>query len=266
MVNIQGKIMKISGPVIDAKGMSGAKMYDVVHVGKEQLIGEIIRLNKDVATIQVYEDTNGLVPGEKVVSTMEPLSLELGPGLITNIYDGIQRPLPAIADEAGDFISRGIEASPLDRKKTWLFTPKKKKDDKVVGGNILGEVPETKHITHKVMVPPGVEGSITQIIGKGSYTIDEVVARVKTDKGEQKITMVQRWPVRKARPVVKKKDPSLPLITGQRVIDTFFPIAKGGTAAIPGGFGTGKTVTLHQLAKWSDAKIVVYVGCGERGN
>jgi len=266
MGEIQGKIMKISGPVINAKNMKGAKMNDVVYVGNEQLIGEIIRLNKDVATIQVYEDTNGLVPGEKVISTGEPLSLELGPGLITNIYDGIQRPLPALTEKTGDFISRGVQAHPLNRDKKWSFTPTVKKGDMVQGGDVLGTVPETKHITHSIMVPPTVKGTISSIVGKGSYTIDEVVAEIKTDDGVKKITMVQRWPVRQSRPIVKKKDPSLPLISGQRVIDTFFPIAKGGTAAIPGGFGTGKTVTLHQLAKWSDAKIVVYVGCGERGN
>lgn len=266
MSEIVGKITRISGPVIEANNMRGSKMYDVVRVGEENLIGEIIRLNEDTATIQVYEDTTGLKPGEKVVSTQEPLSVELGPGLIASIYDGIQRPLPAIRNQTGDFISRGVESHALDRKKKWQFTPKVKNGDKVKEGDVLGEVPETKHILHKIMVPPGVNGAVESIVGKGSYTIDEEVATLKTKDGTVKLTMVQRWPVRKARPFAEKYDPNLPLVTGQRVIDTFFPIAKGGTAAIPGGFGTGKTVTLHQLAKWSDAKIIIYVGCGERGN
>jgi V/A-type H+-transporting ATPase subunit A len=241
-------------------------MYDVVRVGKENLIGEIIRLNEDIATIQVYEDTNGLQPGEQVVSTQEPLSVELGPGLITNIYDGIQRPLPAINTQTGDFIARGVEADALDRKKKWSFTPVAKKGDKVKGGDILGEVQETSHIVHRVMVPPQQYGTIDSIVKEGKYTIDTEIAVLKQDGKKQSLTMLQRWPVRRPRPVEEKYDPSLPLITGQRVVDTFFPVAKGGTAAIPGGFGTGKTVMLHQLAKWSDAQIVVYVGCGERGN
>jgi len=266
MSQIVGKITRISGPVIEANNMRGSKMYDVVRVGEENLIGEIIRLNEDTATIQVYEDTTGLKPGEKVVSTQEPLSLELGPGLIASIYDGIQRPLPTIRNQTGDFISRGVEAHALDRKKKWQFTPKVKTGTKVKEGDVLGEVPETKYILHKIMVPPGLNGVVDKIANKGNYTVDEEIATLKTKDGNVKLTMVQRWPVRKARPFIEKYDPTLPLVTGQRVIDTFFPIAKGGTAAIPGGFGTGKTVMLHQLAKWSDAKIIVYVGCGERGN
>jgi V/A-type H+/Na+-transporting ATPase subunit A len=266
MSEINGKIIRISGPVIEANNMRGSKMYDVVRVGTEHLIGEIIRLNEDVATIQVYEDTNGLKPGEIVSSTQEPLSVELGPGLISNIYDGIQRPLPAIYKQTGDFIARGVQTSPLDRKKKWRFVPRAKKGDLVKGGDVLGEAQESPLILHRILVPPHVQGTLFSINPEGEYTIDEPVARVETSSGSLPLTMTHRWPVRKARPVTIKFDPSLPLITGQRVIDTFFPIAKGGTAAIPGGFGTGKTVMLHQLAKWSDATVVVYVGCGERGN
>jgi V/A-type H+/Na+-transporting ATPase subunit A len=266
MSEIKGKIIRISGPVIEADSMRGSKMYDVVRVGAEHLIGEIIRLNEDVATIQVYEDTNGLKPGEIVLSTQEPLSVELGPGLIGNIYDGIQRPLPAINKQTGDFIARGVETSPLDRKKKWLFIPRAKKGEPVKGGDILGEVQESSLILQRILVPPEITGTIQSIVKEGKYTIDEPIAQIETSNGTSPLTMTQRWPVRKARPVNKKFDPSVPLITGQRVIDTFFPIAKGGTAAIPGGFGTGKTVMLHQLAKWSDATVVVYVGCGERGN
>lgn len=262
----KGKIVRVSGPVIEANGMRGAKMYDVVRVGKENLIGEIIRLHDDNAIIQVYEDTNGLTPGEVVVSTGEPLSVELGPGLITNIYDGIQRPLPSIFNQTGNFISRGVEAEALDKKKKWVFTAVAKKGDSVSGCDVLGEVKESSLIVHKIMVPPNVKGTISSIVKDGEYTITDEIAVISTKNGEQSVCMMQRWPVRQARPVLKKFDPSLPLVTGQRVIDTFFPIAKGGTAAIPGSFGTGKTICLHQLAKWSDSKVVVYVGCGERGN
>ena len=266
MSEIVGKIVRISGPVIEAGNMRGSKMYDVVRVGDENLIGEIIRLNEDIATVQVYEDTNGLKPGEKVISTLEPLSVELGPGLITNIYDGIQRPLPAINKQTGDFIARGVEAHALDRKKKWHFKPTAKPKDKVQGCDAIGEVQESTIILHKIIVPPDIQGTLLSIGKEGDYTVEDDIAVVATDKGDVKLRMLQRWPVRKARPVAEKYDPSLALITGQRVIDTFFPIAKGGTAAIPGGFGTGKTVMLHQLAKWSDAQIIVYVGCGERGN
>ena len=268
MVNpVEGRIIRVSGPVIEADNMRGAKMYDVVRVGEERLIGEIIRLNQDVATIQVYEDTSGLKPGEKVESTGMPLSVELGPGLLTNIYDGIQRPLPKIYMETGDFIQRGVETESLDHQRKWQFKPTVKGGDQVVGGDIIGEVQETSLITHRILVPPDLRGVITHIEPEGEYTVIDEIAHLKTPDGEEKpLSMHQYWPVRKPRPIQKKFDPSLPLITGQRVIDTFFPIAKGGTAAIPGGFGTGKTVTLHQLAKWSDAQVVVYVGCGERGN
>ncbi len=262
----QGRIIRISGPVIEADGMRGAKMYDVVRVGEENLIGEIIRLNEDNAIIQVYEDTNGLKPGEKVISTNEPLSVELGPGLLTNIYDGIQRPLPDIMKKTGNFITRGIEAPALDRRKKWMFKPTVKPGEIVQSCDIIGEVEETSIITHKIIIPPNIKGKILKIEKEGKYTVEDTICVISTDKGDKKLQMMQRWPVRIPRPISKKFDPNIPLITGQRVIDTFFPIAKGGTAAIPGGFGTGKTVALHQLAKWSDAQVVVYVGCGERGN
>jgi V/A-type H+-transporting ATPase subunit A len=262
----QRKIVRISGPVIEASDMRGAKMYDVVKVGKENLIGEIIRLNEDNAIIQVYEDTNGLKPGEHVATTGMPLSVELGPGLLTNIYDGIQRPLPDIYKVTGDFIKRGVEALAIDRKKKWHFKPTVKPGNTLHSCDVIGEVIETSIITHKIIVPPDVEGKLLSINKEGDYTVGDDIAIVSTDKGDIKLQMMQKWPVRKPRPVAKKYDPTLPLITGQRVLDTFFPVAKGGTAAIPGGFGTGKTVTLHQLAKWSDAQVVVYVGCGERGN
>ena len=263
---LKGRITRISGPVIEADGMRGAKMYDVVRVGEENLLGEIIRLNENIATIQVYEDTNGLTPGEKVISTGMPLSVELGPGLLTNIYDGIQRPLPTIYNETGDFIERGVEANALDRNKKWKFKPTSKIGEKIQGCDVIGEVQETSIILHKIMIPPDIEGTIKSIVKTGEYKIDETIATISTKNGDIKIQMLQRWPVRKPRPVKEKYDPSLPLITGQRVVDTFFPVAKGGTAAIPGGFGTGKTVMLHQLAKWSDSQVVIYVGCGERGN
>jgi V/A-type H+-transporting ATPase subunit A len=263
---LQGKIIRISGPVIEADEMRGAKMYDVVRVGDENLIGEIIRLNQDVATIQVYEDTNGLHPGEKVITTGLPLSVNLGPGLLTNIYDGIQRPLPTILHQTGDFIERGVEAQALDQNKKWHFTPIVKVGDQVEGGDVVGTVEETSLITHRIMVPPTMKGTIKSIVNEGTYTIVEDIAVLVQNNEDVSLQMMQKWPVRKARPVRDKFDPSIPLITGQRVIDTFFPVAKGGTAAIPGGFGTGKTVMLHQLAKWSDAQVVVYVGCGERGN
>ena len=262
----QGRIIRISGPVIEADGMRGTKMYDVVRVGNENLIGEIIRLNGDNAIIQVYEETNGLMPGEQVLSTNEPLSVELGPGLLTNIYDGIQRPLPDMVKKTGDFIARGVEAPALDRTKKWEFKPTVKSGDVVQSCDVIGEVEETTIITHRIIVPPNIKGKVLQINKQGKYTVDETICIVSTDSGYIKLKMLQRWPVRMPRPVSKKYDPGIPLITGQRVIDTFFPIAKGGTAAIPGGFGTGKTVTLHQLAKWSDAQVIIYVGCGERGN
>ncbi|AGB05166.1 ATP synthase, A subunit [Aciduliprofundum sp. MAR08-339] len=257
-----GKIIRVAGPVVVADGMKGSEMYEVVHVGEEGLIGEIIGLYGDTATIQVYEETSGIRPGEPVKRTGAPLSVMLGPGIISQIYDGIQRPLPQIKDMMGDFIKRGASASPLDTNKKWHFVPRVKKGDRVTGGDILGTVQETKIVEHRIMVPPEKEGKIEWIAEEGDYTIEEPIARIN---GED-IKMYQRWPVRRQRPFREKMDPIQLLVTGQRVLDTFFPIAKGGTAAIPGGFGTGKTVTQHQLAKWSDADIVVYVGCGERGN
>jgi len=266
MPNI-GRIVRIAGPVVVAKGMRGSQMYELVRVGELNLIGEIIRLQEDLATIQVYEETSGLRPGEKVVGTGQLLSVELGPGLLTQIYDGIQRPLEIIKESTGDFIARGVSAPALPRNKKWFFTPKVKPRSKVVGGDVLGEVPETPLVTHKVMVPPDVEGILEEIAPEGEYTVEDVIAKVRTPDGlVRELTMMQRWPVRKPRPYKTKLDPVQPLLTGQRIIDALFPIAKGGTAAIPGGFGTGKTVTQHQLAQWADAKVIVYIGCGERGN
>ncbi|MFO8051357.1 MAG: ATP synthase subunit A [Thermoplasmatota archaeon] len=264
--NVAGMIEMIAGPVVKASGMSGSRMYDVVMVGKERLIGEIIELEGDTAVVQVYEETAGIAPGEPVRRTGEPLSVELGPGLMSMIYDGIQRPLEAIMDASGDFISRGISVSPLDHEKKWTFHPVVKKNDRVSGGDVIGTVEESGAVKHSIMVPPGVDGSVSYIADKGEYTVDDKICTVGTSQDEKELTMVQRWPVRQARPFKVKKDPNTPLLTGQRILDTFFPIAKGGTAAIPGGFGTGKTVTQHQLAKWSDADVIVYIGCGERGN
>ncbi|AIF70261.1 V-type ATP synthase subunit A [Palaeococcus pacificus DY20341] len=262
-----GKIIRVTGPLVVADEMRGSRMYEVVRVGEMGLIGEIIRLEGDKAVIQVYEETAGLRPGEPVIGTQASLSVELGPGLLTSIYDGIQRPLEALREQSGDFIARGLTAPALPRDKKWHFTPKAKVGDKVVSGDILGVVPETSLIEHKIMVPPHVEGEIVEIVEEGEYTIEEVIAKVKTPSGEIKeIKMYQKWPVRQKRPYKEKLPPEVPLITGQRIVDTFFPQAKGGTAAIPGPFGSGKTVTQHQLAKWSDAQVVVYIGCGERGN
>jgi len=262
-----GRIIRVAGPVVVAKGMRGSQMYELVRVGELNLIGEIIRLQEDLATVQVYEETSGLRPGEKVVGTGQLLSVELGPGLLTQIYDGIQRPLEIIKGSTGDFIARGVSAPALPRDKKWLFAPKAKAGSKVVGGDVLGEVPETPLVTHKVMVPPDVEGRLEEIAPEGEYTVEDVIARVRMPDGTvRELTMMQRWPVRRPRPYKTKLDPVQPLLTGQRIIDALFPIAKGGTAAIPGGFGTGKTVTQHQLAQWADAKVIVYIGCGERGN
>lgn len=265
---IRGKIIKVAGPVIVAKGMRGSLMYEVVRVGKENLIGEIIEIKRDEATIQVYEETAGLEPGEGVVSTGTSLTVELGPGIIKRIYDGIQRPLEVIKDKTGTYISRGVDVPSLDRGKKWKFTPTVKKGDNVAAGDFIGKVPETEIVLHRIMVPPDVKGvgEIIKIANEGEYTVEDVVATLKTDDGEKEIKMMQKWPVRTARPFKEKLDPNVPLITGQRILDTFFPLAKGGTSAIPGPFGAGKTVIQHQLAKWSDVDIVVYVGCGERGN
>ena len=260
-----GKIVKVSGPLVVADNMSGSKMYDVVYVSDYKLMGEIIELNGDRASIQVYEDTSGIGVGEAVYPTGDPLSVELGPGLLESIYDGTQRPLDVIRDEAGDFITRGIQVHPLPRDKKWEFNPVKNKGDIVEEGDIIGEVKETVIVTHKVMVPPGVSGKIIEI-KKGQFTIEDTVCTVQSGKDKIKIKMYQKWPVRIPRPFKEKMLPDEPLVTGQRVIDTFFPIGKGGTACIPGPFGSGKTVTQHQLAKWADADVVIYVGCGERGN
>ncbi len=262
----QGRIVKVAGPVVVAEGMTGARMYDVVRVGKMNLIGEIVELHGDRASIQVYEETTGIGPGEPVQDTEAPLSVELGPGLIESIYDGIQRPLDALVDVEGQFMSRGSAAPGLNREKKWQFKPTVKDGDKVVAGDIIGEVEETTLMVHKIMVPPGVSGTIKNI-SEGEFTVEETVA-VCADEGgkEVSIQMMQKWPVREPRDTSKRLAPKNVLVTGQRVIDTFFPITKGGTACVPGPFGTGKTVVQHQLAKWVDADVVVYVGCGERGN
>ncbi len=256
-----GRIVKISGPLVVAEKMEGSKMYDVVHVGEFRLIGEIIGLDGDRASIQVYEDTTGLKPGDPVYPTFEPLSVELGPGLIGAIFDGIQRPLEIIKDKVGPNIARGIHINALPRDKKWYFKPLRKKGEKVKSGDIIGEVQETPLVSHKIMVPPGIEGVIDEI-KEGKFTVEDVIC-VVSGKG---LKMYQRWPVRLPRPYKEKLPPSTPMYTGQRVIDTFFTIAKGGTGCCPGPFGSGKTVLQHQLAKWSDAHIVIYVGCGERGN
>ncbi|NPV69724.1 MAG: V-type ATP synthase subunit A [Firmicutes bacterium] len=262
----QGRIVKISGPLVVAEGMAGAQMYEVVRVGEKKLIGEIIELRGDRASIQVYEETSGLGPGEPVVGTGRPLSVELGPGLVTSIYDGIQRPLNVIRDMSGDFVARGIDVPGLNHDKKWDFVARVKSGDRVVAGDILGTVRESDIVEHRVMVPPGIEGVVKEI-SSGPATIDDVVARIDAGDGVVKdVTMLQRWPVRRGRPFREKLAPVSPMVTGQRVIDTFFPIAKGGTACIPGPFGSGKTVVQHQLSKWSDVEIIVFIGCGERGN
>ncbi|HSQ22407.1 MAG TPA: V-type ATP synthase subunit A, partial [Coriobacteriia bacterium] len=261
---IVGTLSKITGPVVVADGMTGTKMYDVVRVGTAGLMGEVIRLEGELATIQVYEDTSGLLVGEPVESTEGPLMLELGPGLLSSIYDGIQRPLPVIAEESGsDFIARGTVASALDRTKLWEYTPVAEVGQQVGPGDVLGTTPEGPTVLHRVMVPPGMKGTIATVVPAGSYTVDEVVAVL--DDGAE-IKMSQHWPVRQGRPYGRKLDPTTPFMTGMRILDTFFPVALGGNAIIPGGFGTGKTVTQQSLAKWADVDLIVYVGCGERGN
>lgn len=260
---LKGAISRITGPVVLAKGMTGAKMYDVVHVGEQGLIGEIIRLEEDTAVIQVYEDTNGLRVGEEVTSTENPLIVELGPGLLGSIVDGIQRPLTRIREQYGAFIVKGVSVAPLAREKKWHFVPRVKKGSEVKAGDIVGVVMETEHLEHRIMVPLNIEGRVEKVVAEGEYTVEDVVA---TLEGGAEIGLMQEWPARISRPYQRKLDPELPLITGQRIFDTFFPIPKGGSAIIPGGFGTGKTVTEQTLAKWADADIIVYVGCGERGN
>ena len=261
-----GKTVKISGPLIIAEGMADAKLYDVVRVSEKGLIGEIIELRGDKASIQVYEETSGLGPGEDVYSTGEPLSAELAPGLISGIFDGIQRPLTTLYFKYGERISRGVSVNNLDRERKWLFQPKAKVGDKVVAGDVLGIVNETEIVEHKITVPFGISG-IIRSIQEGEFTIEETVAVIEDEQGEKHpVCMLKKWPVRKGRPYKEKMSPTSPMVTGQRVIDTLFPIAKGGVAAVPGPFGSGKTVVQHQLAKWADADIIVYVGCGERGN
>jgi len=261
-----GKIERVAGPVVVASSMLGSRMYELVKVGDSRLIGEIIRVKADTATIQVYEETTGIKPGEVVERTGNPLSVELGPGLVNQFFDGTQRPLPVLLEKGGAFIRRGITAPALDRKKKWEFTPSMKKEDKVAGGDVLGEVPETVLVKHRILVPPNVNGTLKSIAPKGAYTLEDPIAEVETGHGTVKLYLMHTWPVRIPRPNREKVPSDIPLITGQRIIDFFFPIAKGGTAAIPGDFGTGKTITQHQLAKWADAEVIVYVGCGERGN
>ena len=261
----QPKIIKVSGPLVVASGCLGAKMYDIVRVSEHKLIGEIIELKNDLAYIQVYEETAGIGVGEKVYLTGRPLNVELGPGLLSSVYDGIQRPLEVIRAGFGDFIPRGVDVAGLDSRKNWHFVPKAKAGQKVTVGDILGVVDETPLIKHKIMVPPGVTGELSEI-KEGDFTVKDTIAKINTASGSKEITMAQHWPVRISRPIKEKFPPNEPLTTGQRVIDTFFPIAKGGTACIPGPFGAGKTVTMHEVAKWSDAQVIVYVACGERGN
>lgn len=260
-----GKTVKISGPLIIAEGMADCKMYDVVRVSDKGLIGEIIELRGDKASVQVYEETAGLGPGEDVISTGEPLSVELAPGLISGIFDGIQRPLTTLYENYGARISRGVKVNNLDREKKWSFVPKVKKGDTVVEGDVLGTVKETELIEHRILVPNGVNGKVASI-QKGDFTITDEIAVIETDGGKKSVAMLRKWPVRKGRPYREKLSPNTPMVTGQRVVDTLFPIARGGVASVPGPFGSGKTVVQHQLAKWADADIIVYIGCGERGN
>lgn len=263
----KGRIVWVSGPAVRADGMASAKMYETVTVGDSKLIGEVLRLTGDVAFIQVYESTSGLKPGEPVVGTGQPLSVLLGPGIIGRIYDGIQRPLDEIAQKSGAFISRGVITTPVDMKRKYKFKPTLKKGDEIGAGDILGTVDETPLLTHSILVPPDFKGGkLIDISSEGEYDLEHIIATAEKDGNKIQLKMYHKWPVRKPRPYAERYDPTVPLITGQRVIDTYFPIAKGGTGAIPGGFGTGKTVTLHQIAKWADSKVVVYIGCGERGN
>jgi V/A-type H+-transporting ATPase subunit A len=261
-----GVVTWINGPVIRARGSRHVSMLELVEVGEEHLVGEVIGLEGDTLTIQVYEETSGMHPGAPVFGTGLPLSVELGPGLLRSIFDGIQRPLPVIEMRIGSFINRGVHLTPLYRKEHWSFTPKIEVGRMVTGGEILGTVPETPSLEHRVMVPPDVSGKLTWVAPAMKYTIVDTIARVQTADGEKELSMLQRWPVRRLRPYRGRLEHNIPLITGQRVLDTFFPLAKGGAAAIPGGFGAGKTVTQHSIAKWADAEVIVYIGCGERGN
>jgi V/A-type H+-transporting ATPase subunit A len=266
VLEIIGKITRVLGPVVQAEVTTQAQMLEFVEVGEDRLIGEIVSLRGKLMTIQVYEDTTGLAPDAAVYGGGMPLSVELGPGLISTIYDGVQRPLSAIKEVSDQYIRRGVQVPPLDRKKQWSFTPQVKVGEMVNAGQVLGNVPETDRIVQKILVPPGVFGLVVKIVPAGEYKVEDEICVINNGKEQYSLTLLQRWPVRKPRPVANRLTPSKPMITGQRVIDTLFPIAKGGTVAIPGGFGTGKTIVEHQLAKWSDADIVVYIGCGERGN
>ena len=263
---LTGKVVAVNGPIVKARGLAGIKMFDIAEVGPDGLIGEVIRLIEDITIIQVYEDNTGLKPGDNVVSYGRPLSVLLGPGLITNIYDGIQRPLVGIAEVCGSYVRKGIKLSPLDAGKRWQFQPQVQAGTDVEEGTVLGEIRETPLVVHLLLVPPGVSGKLTGIVDAGDYTIEDEIYTVDSGSGKYNGKLAGYWPVRKPRPNRIRKKPFVPLITGQRIIDTFFPIARGGTAAIPGGFGTGKTMTQHALAKWCNADIIVYIGCGERGN
>lgn len=259
-------IISINGPVIEAEGEGDFAMHDMVQVGQYKIIGEVIKLNKNIATIQVYEDTNGIKIGEEVIGTEAPLSITLGPGIVGNVFDGIERPLAKLQEETGEFLVKGCNLDAIDTNKKWEFIPKLKRGDTASLNTILGEVQETEVIKNKIMNPYDIEGTITYIAENGEYNAKDIIAKIKTEEKEFEITMVQKWPVRKQRPYKERISANIPLVTGQRIIDTMFPIAKGGTAMIPGGFGTGKTMLQHQIAKWSDADIIVYIGCGERGN
>ncbi len=261
----EGVVVKVAGPLVVARGLRDPKMYDLVKVGAERLMGEIIELRGDHASIQVYEETAGIGPGDEVVSTGEPLSVELGPGLLGSIYDGVQRPLDVIRLKHGNYIARGVEEPGLDRERVWEFIPLAQEGDVVAPGDVLGTVQETSVVTHKIMVPPGISGKV-ESISAGSFNVEHTVAVIRDEHSTMNVTMLQRWPVRRSRLVASKLAPAEPLITGQRIIDTFFPIARGGTACVPGPFGSGKTVLQHAIAKWANAEIVVFVGCGERGN
>ncbi len=261
-----GTIKRVNGPVIEVKGITGAMMMELVRIGEGRLVGELIKLEGSQAVVQVYEDTTGIAPGDNVYGSGMPLSVELGPGLIGTIYDGIQRPLEELLAASGEFIEKGITRPGLNREKKWAFTPTVDAGTEVSGGAFLGTVQETERVEHRIMVPPETSGKVSFIAGKGEYTVNDVIARIDGSRGEVPLTMMQRWSIRKPRPVKERKPLRIPLVTGQRVIDTLFPLAKGGTVAIPGGFGTGKTMTQHAIAKWCDADIIVYIGCGERGN
>ncbi len=261
-----GTIVKVAGPLVIAEDIPGAKMYEMVYVSEKRLFGEIIEIKGNLSSIQVYEDTSGIGPGDPVFSTGMPLSVELGPGMIGSIYDGVQRPLDVLKEKYGDFIVRGSYEPALSRTKKWHFKPIVKKGDEVTQGDVLGEVQETLAITHKILVPVGISGKIKEIAKEGDYVVEDIIAKIETGDGIKEVKMYQKWPVRIGRPYLKKLPPVRPLITGQRVIDAFFPIAKGGTACVPGPFGSGKTVIQHQLSKWSDADIIIFIGCGERGN